>query len=203
MYRIHSQLIRVDAAYLRPTQMTYGEREVENKRKKWRKLDESERREGMQECFFPAIRGPKKHFFILDHHHLVLALLRESVQQVQVGVVRDLSMLTPLEFWIYLDHLSYVHPYDENGERRSLMDIPHSFDEMRDDPYRSLAGAVREAGGFAKSDAPFLEFLWSNHFRRHIARRKLLHHFHKAVREGVKLALSKRSSYLPGFSGER
>jgi hypothetical protein len=183
--------------------MTYGEREVEDKRRKWSKLDKKKRRKDMQECLFPAVLGPKRRFFILDHHHLALALLRESVDQVQVGVVRDLSMLEPAQFWIYLDHLSYVHPYDENGERRSLADIPNSFAGMRDDPYRSLAGAVRRAGGFAKSDAPFLEFLWSNHFRRHVARSKLTRHFRKAVRESVKLALSAQSSYLPGFCGER
>lgn len=203
MYRIRAQLTHVDAGALRPTQMTYGEREVEDKRRKWSKLDKKKRRKDMQECLFPAVLGPKRRFFILDHHHLALALLRESVDQVQVGVVRDLSMLEPAQFWIYLDHLSYVHPYDENGERRSLADIPNSFAGMRDDPYRSLAGAVRRAGGFAKSDAPFLEFLWSNHFRRHVARSKLTRHFRKAVREGVKLALSAQSSYLPGFCGER
>lgn len=203
MYRIHSKLIHVDAQDLRPTQMTFGEREVEDKRKKWSKLDKKVRKRGMQECFFPAVLGPKKRFFILDHHHLALALLRESVSKIQVGVVKDLSMLSPTAFWIYLDHLSYVHPYDENGERRNLMDIPASFEDMRDDPYRSLAGAVRQAGGFAKSNAPFLEFLWSNHFRSRIARNKLIHHFDKAVRAGMKLALSKESNYLPGFSGER
>jgi hypothetical protein len=34
-------------------------------------------------------------------------------------------------------------------------DIPTAFEKLRDDPYRSLAGEVRDAGGFAKSDAPF------------------------------------------------
>ena len=36
---------------------------------------------------------------------------------------------------------------------------------LRDDPYRSLAGYVRNAGGFEKTPTAFAEFLWADFFR--------------------------------------
>jgi len=32
--------------------------------------------------------------------------------------------------------------------------------DLVDDPYRSLAGGLRQAGGFAKDTTPFSEFIW-------------------------------------------
>ena len=202
MISIGSTLVEVKLGQLRPTQMTVGFGEVERKRRSWAKLGAHARREAMRQALFPAVRGPDKTFYILDHHHTAVALLREKSDSVQVGVVKDLCALKPRDFWIFLDHCSWVHPYDANGERRPFKDMPKSFEDLADGPYRSLAGDVRDAGGFAKSDAPFLDFLWANHLRASIPRKKLERAPKQALADGLALARSKKSAYLPGWPGK-
>src|SRR5258708_29191359 len=110
---------------------------------------------------------------MIDHHHLALELLREGIKNVLVTVIADLSMLEHDVFWIVLDHHSWVHPYDENGRRVKFTRIPKRVDEMQDDPFRSLAGELRRAGGFAKETTPFSQFLWAYFLlRRHERRRR-------------------------------
>jgi hypothetical protein len=202
VYRIESQLKQVELKDLRPTQMTVGFKEVEAKRKSWDKLDEDERRQAMAQEFFPAVKGPKKRYFIIDRHHAALALARESAAFVQVGVVKVLSDLSEKSFWIFLDHFSWMHCYDANGERRPLDEIPKRFEDMQDDPYRSLVGELRDAGGFAKVDIPFLEFLWANYLRSRVAKSLLESKPKRALSESMALARSKQCSHLPGWCGK-
>jgi hypothetical protein len=49
--------------------------------------------------------------------------------------------------------------------------IPKSIKGLDDDPFRSLAGELRSAGGFAKDTTPFSEFLWADFLRRRISRK--------------------------------
>jgi hypothetical protein len=201
MYSIGAELKDVELEKLRPTQITVGFKEVDKKRRSWTKLRPKDRREAMRRELFPAVKGPEKAYYILDHHHTAAALVREKSECVLVGVVKDLSQLKPKSFWIFMDHYSWVHPYDETGNRRTFDDIPTDFEKLRDDPYRSLAGEVRDAGGFAKSDAPYLEFLWANHFRRIVSKRLLEKDPKKALAQALALARSKKSSFLPGWPG--
>ena len=201
MYRIRSKLQRVSVDKLRPTQMTVGLKEVKRKRQEWAVLGKKKRRAAMKEVFFPAVIGPRGAHYILDHHHLAVALVQERAKHVQVGVVEDLSALDASAFWIYLDHLSWVHPYDQHGRRRSFKDMPSSMRSLRNDPYRSLAGEVRDAGGFAKSDQPFLEFLWTNFFRTNVPRScsRLITARRSKRRCGSRV--SAKAKYLPGWTG--
>jgi hypothetical protein len=203
MYRIQSKLHRVAVTELRPTQMTVGLKEVERKQLEWAALGKKKRRAAMAEMLFPAVIGPRKAYFILDHHHSAVALVNEHADKVEVGVVEDLSALKPADFWIYLDHLSWVHPYDQRGRRRSFNEMPSSLGALRDDPYRSLAGEVRDLGGFAKSNAPFLEFLWTNYFRANVRSDWVSSHYRKALKRALRLAESPKTQYLPGWVGKR
>ena len=53
-------------------------------------------------------------------------------------------------FWGVMDNKRWVYPYDAKGERRHFKDLPKSVADLKDDPFRSLAGELRRAGGFAK-----------------------------------------------------
>jgi hypothetical protein len=203
MYRIESKLQMIAVADLRPTQMTIGLKEVARKRQQWAAMGKKKRRAAMTEMLFPAVIGPGKAYYILDHHHSAVALVKERAHDVQVGIVKDLSALELGDFWIYLDHLSWVHPYDQKGKRRAFEQIPSSFKALRDDPYRSLAGEVRDLGGFSKSDAPFLEFLWTNYFRANVRAGWVRSHYPKALRRAMRLAHSTKTQYLPGWVGKR
>jgi hypothetical protein len=202
MYRIESELKEVPLEQLGPTQMTVGFKEVDAKRKSWSKLDAKDRKKAMGEEFFPAVRGPGKKYFVLDRHHAALALSHEKAECVQVGLVRDLSALSPGDFWIFLDHYNWMHCYDARGKRRPLDKVPKRFEEMEDDPYRSLAGDLRDEGGYSKVDLPFLEFLWANHLRQKVPRRLLKDDPKEALSKALKIAASKKSSFLPGWCGK-
>jgi hypothetical protein len=149
----------------------------------------------------PVILGPKKRHYIIDHHHLSLALHEEGVEDVLVEVVADLRGLDRDAFWTVLDHHAWVHPYDTEGRRRGYQDIPKSIAELKDDPFRSLAGELRRAGGFAKDTTPFSEFLWADFLRRRMKRKTLVRDFDSAARKARKLAKSPDAKYLPGWCG--
>jgi hypothetical protein len=191
----------VSIASLRPTQITVGIREVNDKRKRLRKRPAKKIGEFLGQHMIPVIVGPKDCSYIIDHHHLALALHKEGVENVLVTVVSDLSALDPDAFWVVLDHRNWVHPYDANGRRRNFRDIPKSVTDLADDPFRSLAGELRRAGGFSKETTPFSEFLWADFLRRRMKRKLVETNFRAAAKQALKLAKSQQAHYLPGWCG--
>jgi len=187
---------------LRPTQMTVGMREVEEKRKRWR-AHKSKRKQAklLGEHMIPVVLGPDKRHYVVDHHHLARALHDEGVKDVLVTVIADLTMVDPAAFWSVLDHRRWAYPYDGKGERRHFKDIPKSVTGLKDDPFRSLAGEIRRAGGYAKDTTPFSEFLWADLFRRRIARKNVERDFAGAFEKALAIAKSKDAIYLPGWCG--
>ena len=186
---------------LRPTQITVGMREVELKRKSWREHPERKKPEFLGRHLIPVIWGPKERRYVIDHHHLARALHEEGVEHVLTTTVADLSRLSQDAFWIFLDNRGWMHPFDEKGQRRTYDDLPKSVDELVDDPYRSLAGELRKAGGFAKDTTPFSEFLWADFLRRRIKRKAVDSDFEKAMDKALKLAKSLEADFLPGWCG--
>ena len=61
-----------------------------------------------------------------------------------------------------------------------------AVEDMNDDPYRSLAGALRRRGGFAKDATPFSEFVWADFFRPRFKRRELAEDFDAKLERGVR-----------------
>lgn len=187
---------------LRPTQITVGLYEVKERRKRWKRENTKAKRDKfLEKHLIPVILGPGNDHYILDHHHLVLALHHEGLSQVYVTVVADLSALEREVFWFVMDHRNWMHPFDQKGRRRSHRDIPKRIDKLQDDPFRSLAGELRRAGGFAKETVPYSEFLWADFLRRRIKQGAVAQDFSWAVRESLRLAKSKEASYLPGWCG--
>lgn len=201
MSRPRAQLIRGKLAELHPTQITVGKEEVERKRKAWCDLGKKARAASLESHWLPAIIGPNERYYIVDHHHFGLALLEEGVKNVWLMVLKDLSWLEQRVFWNVMSHHQWVHPYDVEGVRRDFDAIPKHIGKLQDDPYRSLAGEVRCAGGFAKDATPFSEFLWADYFRARVAAEHIAQDFQKALAKGLKLARSQEARYLPGWSG--
>lgn len=191
----------VPIAELRPTQITVGMREVLAKQKSWQQQDKNKKAEFLGRHMIPVIRGPKERLYVIDHHHLSLALHNEGVESVHVTSVADLRNLADDEFWTYIDNRSWVHPYDASGRRRDFDEIPKKISGLKDDPFRSVAGELRRIGGFAKDTTPFSEFLWADFMRRRISRSVAKDDFEKALKQAMKLAKSEEASYLPGWCG--
>ena len=186
---------------LRPTQLTVGRREVEIKRKAWRDRSKTKERKFLGRHTIPVIHGPKNHFYIIDHHHLALALHEEGVKEVLVTTYANLSMLDSTLFWATMDARSWVYPFDANGKRRDYKAIPKRLRDMVDDPFRSLAGELRRIGGFSKETAPFSEFQWADFLRRRVKKILVEKQFTHALEKALGLAKSQDAIYLPGWCG--
>jgi hypothetical protein len=191
----------VDIKNLRPTQITVGMREVHEKRRQWREFKGKKKSEFLGRHMIPVIWGPKEHHYVIDHHHLSRALLEEGQRSVLVTVVADLRALDRAAFWVVLDHRGWCHPWDSAGRRCPTDDIPKSISDLEDDPYRSLAGELRRAGGFAKDTTPFSEFLWADFFRRRLKPKLLNKDYDAALVRALELARSDEAHYLPGWCG--
>jgi hypothetical protein len=195
-------LTTVNILDLRPTQITVGMREVIEKRNRWRATGKKKGELFLGRHLIPVIRGPKKRNYVIDHHHLARALHDEGQKEVAVTVIADLSKLEdPDLFWTVMDNRSWLHPFDAKGERRHYSDLPKSITGLVDDPFRSLAGELRRAGGYAKDTTPFSEFLWADFLRRRIKRKMVEHDFDRAIEKALALAESMDADYLPGWCG--
>jgi hypothetical protein len=202
MERLRAPLLHpVPVKDLRPTQITVGMREVEAKRQRWREKSTKKSAEYLGKHMIPAVLGPKEHHYLVDHHHLARALLEEGVKDVLLTIVANLSKLDRQGFWLFLDNRGWMHPFDEEGCRRSYEDIPKSIGELVDDPYQSLAGELRRIGGFAKDTTPFSEFLWADALRRRIKRNSVERNFEAALEQAMRFAKSANADYLPGWCG--
>jgi hypothetical protein len=201
MYRHDPILDPVKIAELKPTQMTVGYREVEQKRRMWRERVEKDGPEFLGRHMIPVLKGPKGAMYVIDHHHLVRALHEEGVQVIAVNAIADLSRLKRSEFWTLCDNRGWCHPYDDQGERCGFDRIPKRIDDLKDDPFRSLAGQLRRAGGYAKEDTPFTEFMWADFMRRRIKRKLVEDDFSTAMTKALALARSDAANHLPGWCG--
>ncbi len=191
----------IEIAELRPTQMTVGLHEVAAKRREWRDAKASKRLKILGGHAVPTVLGPKQRYYVVDHHHLARALLDEGEKTLQVYVLSDLSGVDKAAFWTVLDNSGWCHAYDHKGRRCELSDIPKSLAEMKDDPYRSLAGQLRRSGGFAKTDKPFSEFIWADFLRRRVEQDVVEHDFAAALVKALELSKAQDARYLPGWCG--
>ncbi len=194
-------LTTIDVLDLRPTQITVGMREVLAKRKHWRETAGKKGGKFLGKHMIPVILGPKDRHYVIDHHHLARALHDEGVKQLAVTVIANLSKLERDEFWTVMDNRNWMHPFDADGRRRHYADIPRSVPDLQDDPFRSLAGELRRAGGFAKDTTPFSEFLWADFLRRRMKRKLVERDFDRAIEKALELAKSVDAVHLPGWCG--
>lgn len=184
---------------LRPTQITLGMREVEEKRKAWRAFDPKRLNDFLDSHMVPVIVGPGERLYLTDHHHLARALHDNGVKSVFTTVIADLRQLDEDSFWTVLDFRAWTHPYDGKGRRRAYSELPKTVADMADDPFRSLAGELRRLGGFAKDSTPFSEFLWADFLRRRIKRKAVEREFGASLARALELSKSDEANYLPGW----
>jgi hypothetical protein len=193
----------IDLDRLRPTQAAVGMRAVETKRRKVERR--AERRAKLKRYLakrpIPSVRGPGDTLYIIDRHHLSLALWHAEITSARVQIIHDFSDLPRRSFFARMERLGFLHPFDERGDRIAPAELPVRLDQLRADPYRDLAWSVREAGGFVKSQRPFAEFHWAAFFRPRIARSLLRDDYDRAVRKALRLARTPAADGLPGWLG--
>ncbi|MFT3730761.1 MAG: ParB-like protein [Hyphomicrobium sp.] len=195
------KLVSVPLDELRPTQVTVGMRAVAAKQEKVERRARSHRklRRYLEDRPIPAVRGPNDDLFIIDHHHLSLALLKSDVEEAFVTVVGDFSHLGRKRFLEKMTRLGLLHTYDSHGRPVPATKLPERLDELRSDPFRDLAWSVREAGGFEKIGKPYAEFRWADFFRTRISRSTVRRDFDYAHDRAMWLARSREAARLPGY----
>jgi hypothetical protein len=191
----------VDIEELRPTQITVGSREVETRAAKLKTLAQEDGEKFLRKHVIPVVKGPKDRYYVIDHHHLCRALLLAGSKKVTITVVLNLQRLDKDAFWVFLDNKGLLHPFDEDGKRRNYEDIPKSIKDMVDDPFRSLAGALRRKGGYAKDTTPFSEFLWADFLRRRFNLTEVEKDFASTLEAALRLAKKAETDHLPGWCG--
>ena len=184
---------------LHPTQLTVGMIEVRDKKQHLAALAAGAQRDFLAAHPIPAVLGPGGGLFITDHHHLGRAALEAGVAKGFFEVEADLSGCLLDDFWRQMDRHKWVHPLDENGVRHRYASIPGHLGTLVDDVYRSLAGYVRNAGGYDKTPTAFAEFVWADFFRRAIAIEDVEADFAAAVTSGIALAHSDDAKGMPGY----
>src|ERR1700733_12096159 len=87
MYSREPRIHPVPMTLLRPTQITVGMREVKSKRRSWRNHPDRKKPDFLGKHLIPVIWGPKEEYYVIDHHHLALALHQEGVENIATTVV--------------------------------------------------------------------------------------------------------------------
>lgn len=174
---------------LKPTQFAIGFEEVDDKVKKLLKMSSKQLKKQQEDKMIPGVLGPNKEFYMIDHHHAARACWEVGIKKLFVYVIADYSNLSVNKFWDHMQERGWVYPYSQFGKKQLPFELlPQDVRGLADDPYRSLAWAVKEAGGFEKSTVPFFEFAWANFFRDKVPPKLVRDNFELATRKAVKLA---------------
>lgn len=203
---------------LHPTQVSVGMAEVRIKAEKlkgeFQRRSESDflnylRKHNKEE---PVTIGPQGIFYITDHHHLARALYVIGVSNTYCTIIDNLSHTKPDDFWKQLEANNEVYLKDQNGNPITPHDLPTSVKDLSNNPFRSLAGAVRGSCGFEKGDETssgedYLEFQWADYLRAHwaqtgIASEDIDTKFEAATIAALQLAAQKDAANLPGYTGK-
>ena len=182
---------------LRPTQFAVGMREVETKIKQ---VQSGKDLEAIPVVVAP---GPGPILYVIDHHHLGLAMIKSGLSEAKVEIVKDWSDKSLNDFWEKMNEHQFLYLFDERGNGpHPINDLPINLMQLKDDPYRSLAEEVRLKGGFDKSDKLFAEFQWAQFFRTRINVGYSESAWQTALDAAVRLAKSPEASDLPGYNGD-
>ncbi len=196
---------RLDAERLHPTQFALGWREVAHKQRRFGALPAEAVRAQLIEKDVPVVIGPGGVPYLLDGHHTLRALLESTAaEKTAYGRIRaNWSDLAPDEFWARMRANGYVNlTAPDGGGPLPPAQLPASLRAMARDPYRGLAWAVMHRTGFAeRKDVLYLEFLWADFFRRHLAWDDNDDDaFDDAATAAMVLARSPAAAHLPGYT---
>ena len=161
--------MKIGVLDLKPTQFVVGRQEIDVKIDKFAGLDGKKLEAYLDDHVVPCIVGPRKQFFMIDHHHFVAAAYDHGHKEVKVSILEDQSKLEFDAFWRYMDSRKWLYLYDQfGGGPHPASMLPLDVRGLADDLYRSLAWELRDAGIIPKIQEPFAEFKWAKFLRTHI-----------------------------------
>jgi hypothetical protein len=198
---VAKSLCQVPIQKLHPTQFAVVYREVDDRAKQIAQKSPKKLKAYVEEHLPLIVIGPGGQPYLIDGHHLALALLRAHVAtNVEVRVEANWRDLSPAEFWNKMKERGWVYLYDNRGQGPlDVEKLPKTVNELTDDPYRALAWAVRKRGGLEKTTDSFAEFKWANFFRSRVPIGTKPGDFERAVEAALKISHSPEAKDLPGY----
>ena len=189
----------VEILRLHPTQLTVGLRAAMAKAHKIEGKSSAKRAKWLKARPAPVVLGPGGALYLTDHHHLARAAWEAGEKRVFVAYQKDLSSLSPDQFWAQMKELHWVHLYDQDGKPAEPSALPADVRGLLDDPYRSIAGAVRDGGCYDKGGEYFAEFKWADYFRARIPKPDASSDYADEIEEARALAVRPEAGGLPGY----
>lgn len=160
---------RVDIDFLHPTQFRVGDAEVEEKQLDFMKMGPKKLKAYLKSHPCPVVIGPGGVPYVTDEQHRANAgfdaekthravrALRENGQPTMyMKVVANYSHMTQEEFEKAMIENHYCF-LNDLGKERSFKDLPRHVYQMKNDPYRSVAGFV-ERKAYQMTDVYFAQF---------------------------------------------
>jgi len=195
--------MKIDILLLKPTQFSVGLREVDLKIERFGKMSGKELERFLRERSIPIVAGPDELIYVIDHHHLARAAWQYGIKKLPIKWTSDFSKLKDGKFWRAMEKNHQVHLLDQfgNGPHEAHR-LPEDIRGLADDPYRSLAWAVRREGGYEKSDEIFAEFKWAEFLRKKVVVEHGDDGFRKALKKALKVCKKHECDKLPGFVGK-
>ena len=195
---------RVPIAMLRPTQFCVGFWEVDRRAEKIVHKSPRKLSAYLEEHLAEIVIGPGGLPYLVDGHHIAMVLLKTHLSDsIDAKVRANWRDLDRAEFWDKMKRYGWLYLYD--GQGHGPLDpekLPAKVNQMSDDPYRSLAWAVRKQAGFDKIPASYSEFQWADFFRKRVPLGTGEEGFQQAIETARRLSHSPEAKDLPGYEPE-
>jgi len=205
-------IYRIELDELRPTQSDVGMIEVHTRENKIERRDEDEllkyflKGDDGKGKLAKIVIGPRNQIWLVDGHHLARAFYDLEYKFLLAKVVGNFSNLTDEDFEELLvkKKWTWLQRWPKGATRPvqlKVSELPKSIGGLRNDPFRSLAWAVKAEGGFKESKEPYQQFYWSDFFREYITEAELNRDWDGSVQKALRLAWSEeaRKRKLPGY----
>ena len=197
-------MCKIGIAQLHPTQAVVGMIEVEQREKKMKKWTAEKLDNYLRRKIVPLCIGPGGNVYILDHHHLVRVLAESGLSTSVYAVIKgNYQPYSEADFWRTMKAIDWVYTLDANGHELKIPDqLPGNIKGLHDDPYRSLAWAVRDAYGYEETEEPFADFRWAAFFRSRVKIKDGQEGFKEAVKAALAMAHAPAARELPGYKAK-
>ncbi|WP_127714063.1 ParB/Srx family N-terminal domain-containing protein [Halobacteriovorax sp. HLS] len=189
----------VEIETIRPTQFSIGKKEALKKIKKIEKLyAKGKLSKYLEKKTAPAIKGPENHLWIIDRHHTSYAILNSDIpsayKRIQVRVIHDWSNLERKEFQAKMIKNNFVYLKDTDFRPIAFNKLPRHIADLVDNPLRSIASRALDEKCYKKTDTPYQQFYWAEHFYNMGTPNKLVE-----LSEVLPLCHIREARELPGF----
>jgi hypothetical protein len=186
---------------LHPTQFSVGIWEIDQRAKKVTAKSGKKLLKYLEEHVGKVVVGPNGDPYIIDRHHLACVMLRTGASPTILATVEANFKSTTIDsFWKEMIARKWVYLYNNQGKGPlDPRQLPKKIKDLEDDPFRSLAWAVREQGGYHESEKPFAEFSWANFFRTKLQNDNPNANMEQLIKEALKICHLPEANRLPGY----